>query len=99
MTSHGLVRIRLGAVAASSAAFAIAVIILGSLTPGYSQWSDAVSRLGSPGERFALAARAVFVTYGLLIAIGASTLRRYAGHRTPRRSRRLPRCCARVSRR
>jgi hypothetical membrane protein len=79
MTAHRWLRVRLGCVAASSLAFAIAVVVLGTLTPGYSQWSDAVSRLGSPGERFALAARLVFATYGLLIAAGASTLRHYAG--------------------
>ena len=67
------------AVAASALAFSLAAFVLAALTPGYSQWSDAVSRLGSPGERFALAARLVFVTYGLLIAAGASTLRQYAG--------------------
>jgi hypothetical protein len=80
MTANRWIRVRLAAVAASSVAFALAVIILGTITPGYSQWSDAVSRLGSPGERFALAARLVFVTYGLLIAAGASTLGQYAGH-------------------
>lgn len=79
MTASGWLRVRLGCVAASSAAFAIAVVVLGTLTPGYSQWSDAVSRLGSPGEHLALAARLVFVTYGLLIAAGAGSLRLYAG--------------------
>jgi len=60
--------------------FALAVIVIGSLTPGYDQWSDAVSRLASPGEPWALAARAAFAAYGLLVAAGASTLRQYAGH-------------------
>jgi hypothetical protein len=36
--------------------FARAVIVIGSLTPGYDQWSDAVSRLASPAEPWALAA-------------------------------------------
>ncbi len=79
MTATSWLRLRLAGVAASAAAFALAVVILGTITPNYSQWSDAVSRLGSPGERFALAARLVFVTYGLLIAAGASTLRQHAG--------------------
>jgi hypothetical membrane protein len=74
-TSPGWSRLRLGCVAASVAMFAGAVVVLGLLTPGYSQWSDTVSRLGSPGERWALAARTVFVAYGLLVIAGASTLR------------------------
>jgi hypothetical protein len=60
--------------------FAFAVIVIGSLTPGYSQWSDPVSRLASPGEPCALEARAAFAAYGLLVVAGASTLRQYAGH-------------------
>jgi hypothetical protein len=61
--------------------FALAVIVIGSLTPGYDQWSEAVSRLASPGERWALAARAAFAAYGVLVAAGAITLGQYAGHR------------------
>jgi Protein of unknown function (DUF998) len=72
-------RIRLGCVAASVAMFALAVVVLGALTPGYDQWSDTVSRLGSPGERWALAARVVFMAYGLLVIAGAGTLRPSAG--------------------
>jgi hypothetical membrane protein len=68
-------RIRLGGVAASAALFALAVVVIGALTPGYDQWSETVSRLASPGERWALAARAVFIAYGLLVIAGASTLR------------------------
>jgi hypothetical membrane protein len=68
-------RIRLGGVAASAALFALAVVVLGALTPGYDQWSETVSRLASPGARWALAARAVFIAYGLLVIAGASTLR------------------------
>ena len=71
----GWSRVRLGGVAASVALFALAVAVLGVLTPGYDQWSDTVSRLGSPGERQALAARAVFMAYGLLVITGAGTLR------------------------
>jgi hypothetical protein len=79
VTSRGWFRIRLGCAAASSAVFAFAVIVVGSFTPGYSQWSDAVSRLASPGEPWALIARAAFAAYGLLVIAGASTLRQYAG--------------------
>jgi hypothetical protein len=79
MTSPEWFRVRLGGVAVSVLAFAFAVIVIGSLTPGYNQWSDAVSRLASPGERWALAARAAFAVYGLLVIAGASTLRAYAG--------------------
>jgi hypothetical protein len=75
MTSRGWSRIRLGCAAASAAVFALAVIVIGSLTPGYDQWSDAVSRLASPGERWALAARAAFAAYGLLVVAGAYILR------------------------
>ena len=78
MTSRGWSRIRLGGTAASVGLFAVAVIVLGALTPGYNQWSDTVSRLGSPGERWALAARAVFIAYGFLVMTGAGTLRRSA---------------------
>lgn len=80
MTSRGWFRVRLGCAAASAGVVAFAVIVIGSLTPGYHQWSDAVSRLASPGERWALAARAAFAAYGLLVVAGASTLRQYAGH-------------------
>jgi Protein of unknown function (DUF998) len=73
MTSRGWSRIRLGCAAASAAVLTLAVIVIGSLTPGYDQWSDAVSRLASPGEPWALAARAAFAVYGLLVVAGACT--------------------------
>jgi hypothetical protein len=79
LTSRRWFRVRLGGVVASAGVFALAVIVIGSLTPGYDQWSDAVSRLASPGEPWALAARAAFAAYGLLIVAGAGTLRQYAG--------------------
>ena len=80
MAPRALSRIRLGCAAASAAVFTLAVVVIGSLTPGYDQRSDAVSRLASPGEPWALAARAAFAAYGLLVAVGASTLRQYASH-------------------
>jgi hypothetical protein len=64
MISRGWSRIRLGCAAASAVVFALAVIVIGSLTPGYDQWSDAVSRLASPGEPWALAAGIVKYTWG-----------------------------------
>lgn len=81
--TRGWCRVRLGCVAASTGVFAVAVLVIGSLTPGYDQWSDAVSRLASPGERWALAARAAFAAYGLLVVAGASTLRPCAGRHGP----------------
>ena len=88
--SRGWFRIRLGCAAASSAVLAFAVIVIGSLTPGYNQWSDPVSRLASPGEPRVLIARAAFAAYGLLVIAGASTLRQYAG----RHEHWLARCLA-----
>jgi Protein of unknown function (DUF998) len=87
MASRGWSRVRLGCAAASAAVFALAVIVIGSLTPGYDQWSDAVSRLASPGERWALAARAAFAAYGLLVVAGAGTLRQCAGHQRQKLAR------------
>lgn len=79
----GWCRVRLGCAAASAGVFAAAVIVIGSITPGYDQWSDAVSRLASPGERWGLAARAAFAAYGLLVVAGAGALRPYAGRQGP----------------
>jgi hypothetical protein len=76
---RGWYRIRLACAAASCAVFACAVVIIGSLTPGYDQWSDAVSLLASPGEPWALAARGAFAAYGLLVVAGAGAFRQYAG--------------------
>src|SRR5215813_6505078 len=58
-------------------------MVISALTPGYDQWSDAVSRLASPGETWALYARAAFAGYGLLVLAGASAVRHYAGHHGP----------------
>jgi hypothetical protein len=80
LTARGWYGARLACLAASAALFALAVIVIGALTPGYDQWSDAVSELASPGEPRALAARAAFAAYGLLVVAGAGALRQYAGH-------------------
>ncbi|MBO0837461.1 MAG: DUF998 domain-containing protein, partial [Actinobacteria bacterium] len=79
MTPDSWSRIRLGCAAASAAVFAGATIVIGSLTPGYDQWSEAVSRLASPREPLALAARTAFAAYGLLVVAGAGPLRQCAG--------------------
>jgi len=81
LTSRGWSRVRLGCAGASVAVFALAVIVIGWLTPGYDQCSDPVSRLASPGEPWALEARVAFAAYGLLVVAGAGAApRRYAGH-------------------
>ena len=79
MTSRGWRHIRLGCVAVSSAVLILAVVVIGSLTPGYSQRSDSVSRLASPGELWAPEGRAAFAVYGLMVVAGASTLAAYGG--------------------
>ncbi|HEY0937564.1 MAG TPA: DUF998 domain-containing protein [Trebonia sp.] len=84
----GRSHVRLGCTAASAAVLALAVIVLGALTPGYDQASDAVSRLASPGEPGALGARASFVAYGLLVLAGAGAVRHYV-----RRFERTLTCC------
>ena len=79
MTARRWTHVRLGCTAASAAVLAVAVTVLGSLTPGYDQGSEAVSRLASPGEPWALAARVSFAVYGLLVLAGVSAVRHYAG--------------------
>src|SRR5262249_21256640 len=81
VTSRGGSRVPLGWAAARSVVFAVAVAVIGSLTPGYDPCSDPVSRLASPGEAWALEARVAFAAYGLLVLAGAGALRQYAGHR------------------
>lgn len=79
MSARRWSHVRLGCTAASAAVLALAVLILGSLTPGYDQGADAVSRLASPGEPWALAARGAFVAYGLLVLAGVGALQPDAG--------------------
>lgn len=57
----------------SVAALVTTIVVVGALTPGYSQSSDTVSRLASPGQPFALVASAGFILYGLLVLAGALT--------------------------
>jgi hypothetical membrane protein len=83
MTGRRWSHVRLGCVAGSVALLALAVIVLGSLTPGFDQRADAVSRLASPGEPWALAARAAFAVYGSLVLAGAGALRPSAGRYGP----------------
>jgi hypothetical protein len=56
----------------SAVVLAVTVVAIGAVTPGYRPWADTVSRLGSPGQPHAWAARAAFVLYGLLVLAGAS---------------------------
>jgi len=83
-------RIRLGCTAASVAMFTAAVVVLGALTPGYNQWSDTVSRLGSPGERWALAAPVYGLCERVVLGLGMcwiSVLATRALTRPPARAR------------
>ena len=54
---------------ASNVVLATTVLACGALTPGYSQARDTVSRLGSPGQPFALLAGLGFVVYGGLVLL------------------------------
>jgi hypothetical membrane protein len=71
-------RIGLLCVVGSTAVIALTVFAVGAATPGYSPWSDTVSRLGSPGQPHAMLARAGFIAYGLLVMCGAMSLGRRA---------------------
>ncbi|MEY2454300.1 MAG: hypothetical protein QOD92_3874 [Acidimicrobiaceae bacterium] len=46
------------------------IVVLGAITPGYSQARDTVSRMASPGQAFALLAALGFVSYGVLVLLG-----------------------------
>jgi hypothetical membrane protein len=50
------------------------VVVVGAITPGYSQLADTVSRLGSPGQPYAWVARSGFVLYGVLVSTGAGAI-------------------------
>lgn len=64
-------RVRLAGALAATGLLVVAVVVLGSLTPGYSHGADTISLLGSPGQPFATAANAVFVAYGALVVVAA----------------------------
>lgn len=72
---------RAGCAVAGARVLVVAVVLAGALTPGYSPWSDTVSRLGSSGQPYAFATRAAFVVYGLLTAVGAAAVARGAAVR------------------
>jgi hypothetical membrane protein len=59
---------------AGPAVLGLTVAVVGSLSPGYDQWADTVSRLGSPGQPHALVARAGTLIYGLVVLAGARLL-------------------------
>jgi hypothetical membrane protein len=74
VTSPSLRTARLVAVIASAVVLATTIVVVGSLTPGYRPFVDAVSRLGSHDEPHASLMRAGLVLYGLLIMAGAGAL-------------------------
>jgi hypothetical membrane protein len=76
-------RVRLGAVVASAPALAAAMTAAAVHTPGYSPWRDTVSRLGSPGQPWALFVRVAFVGYGLLVLAGSGVLGERRGLPSP----------------
>ncbi|MFN2608455.1 MAG: DUF998 domain-containing protein [Acidimicrobiales bacterium] len=67
-------RTRLWCAAASGFVLAATVLVVGCMTPGYSQWADTVSRLGSRGQPDALAARAGIVASAVLLLAAAAPL-------------------------
>lgn len=66
--------VRLAGAVAATGLLVVAVVVLGSLTPGYSHGADTISLLGSPGQPYATAANAVFVAYGTLVMVAAGLL-------------------------
>jgi hypothetical protein len=62
-------------VAVSAPALAIAFTLAAVHTPGYSNWRDTVSRLGSPGQSWAAFTRASFVGYGVVVLVASGPLR------------------------
>lgn len=67
-------RLQLVAVVLSAPLLLVVSVAAARHTPGYSGWRDTVSRLGSTGQPWAVAVRASFVAYGLLVAIGVQVL-------------------------
>jgi hypothetical membrane protein len=65
---------RLAGVIASVAVLATTIVVVGAITPGYSQMADTVSRLGSTGQPHAWLERIGVTIYGLLIIAGAGPL-------------------------
>lgn len=65
---------RLSGVVASGLVLVTTVVLVGQLTPGYSPFTETVSRLASPGQPFAAVARIGFVLYGVLVIAGAGPL-------------------------
>jgi Protein of unknown function (DUF998) len=81
MISRTWARIRLGSAVASFPVFVVGILVLGWVTPGYSQLADPVSRLASPGERWAPEAMAILAAYGGLMIVGSGSLRAYGRQR------------------
>jgi hypothetical membrane protein len=65
---------RVVCIVGAAAVLAATIVVVGALTPGYSQLSETVSRLGSRGQPHAALARTGLVLYGLLIVAGAASI-------------------------
>jgi hypothetical membrane protein len=78
---------RSASIVASAGTFVATIVGVGLITPGYRPWADAVSRLGSYDEPYALLWRAGFMLFGLLVVAGSAPL----GPRVPGRERLLAR--------
>ena len=67
-------RLRLAGAIAAGPALAMAITIAAVRTPGYSNWRDTVSRLGSPGQPWARLVQLAFVGYGLSVIAGSGAI-------------------------
>jgi len=77
MTGRSPIRFRttrLACLVAGTGLLVVAVVVIGAMAPGYDPMTDTVSRLGSPGQPYAIWARTAFVLYGLLVLGGAAPL-------------------------
>lgn len=84
-SADALRAVRRACIIASAVVLASTIIVVGALTPGYSQLAETVSRLGSRGQPHAILARVGLVLYGVLVVFGAGPL----GARIPAKERLL----------
>ncbi len=73
--------VRLACVVSSAVVLGTAVVVIGTMTPGYRPMAETVSRLGSAGQPHAAWMQAVFVLYGLLVLVGAGPVGDYVTQR------------------
>lgn len=66
--------VRFACATISAPVLAATVIVAAALTPGYSHMVETVSRLGSPGQPYAMIERAGVALYGILVVAGAGIL-------------------------